>query len=276
MIVYKYLPVERLDVIRDLKIRFTQLSSLNDLHETYHSLDMSDDFESQLQNSLDELDKLWNQLNSTEQVENKSDYENAIIAVKDIYDKAIQGSLMTQEIAKMLDKTLGILSLSKSNNDHLMWSHYSDSYCGYVIAFDSKHEFFHKKDQSGKETDPIHVEYTENKPRIKLGSFDVHKKIIGTKGLEWRNEQEVRLTINFLGVSPKINDENRPILDKFGNKIYLIDIPKEAIKAVYLGPRVSSDTKIFIHESLKKNQIECAVYQGALNGEKHAITFDEI
>ncbi|NOJ02111.1 DUF2971 domain-containing protein [Vibrio kanaloae] len=276
MIVFKYLPIERLDVICDLKIRFTQLSSLNDLYETYHSLDMRGDLQIQLHSSLDELEKLWGKLNPNEQVENKNDYENAIITVKEHYEKANQESLMTQEITNMLDKTLGILSLSQSNSDLLMWSHYSDSHCGYVIAFDSEHEFFHKKDQSGAVTDPIHVEYAENKLRIKLGSLDAYKQIIGTKALEWSYEQEVRLTINFLGLHPLKNNENRPVLDQFGNKIYLIDIPKEAIKAVYLGPRVSDKTKTVICESLKKNRIECSVYQGVLSGEKHSVIFDEI
>ncbi|EOB4247481.1 hypothetical protein ACIL2N_003344, partial [Vibrio metschnikovii] len=142
MILFKYLPVERLDVIRNLKIRFTQLGSLNDFYETYHSLDVKDDFERQLQSSLNELDKLWSELNPIEQVDHKTDYENAIIAVKELWKKAIKDLLMTQGMANMLDKYLGILSLSQSNSNLLMWSHYSDSYCGYVIAFDSEHEFF--------------------------------------------------------------------------------------------------------------------------------------
>lgn len=276
LILFKYLPVERLDVIRNLKIRFTQLGSLNDFYETYHSLDVKDDFERQLQSSLNELDKLWSELNPIEQVDHKTDYENAIIAVKELWKKAIKDLLMTQGMANMLDKYLGILSLSQSNSDLLMWSHYSDSYCGYVIAFDSEHEFFHKKDQTGTVTDPIHVEYTKNKPFIKLASFDAHKQIIGTKALEWRYEQEVRLIISFLGLHPVRNSENRPVLDSFGNKIYLIDIPKEAIKAIYLGPRVVDETKTFIYDSLKKNQIECSIYQGVLSSEKHSISFYEI
>ncbi|EOA3786412.1 DUF2971 domain-containing protein [Vibrio vulnificus] len=276
MILFKYLPVERLDVIRNLKIRYTQLSSLNDYYETYHSVDNKDAFKSKMQSSLDELEELWNQLSPAEQAENKSDYENAIVTLKELWDKAIQDSLMTQVITNMLDKTLGVLSLSKTNSSLLMWSHYSDSYCGYVIAFDSKHEFFHKKDQTGKATDPICMEYTENKPCIKLDSFDAYKQIMGTKDLSWSYEQEFRLTINFLGLHPIKNDKNRPVLDQFGNKIYLVDIPKEAIKAIYLGPRISEMTKIAIVDSLKNNQIECSVYQGVLSGEKHSISFDEI
>ncbi|WP_039438482.1 hypothetical protein, partial [Vibrio navarrensis] len=125
-------------------------------------------------------------------------------------------------------------------------------------------------------THPIHVEYTENKPLIKLGSLDTFKQIIGTKASKWCYEQEVRLTINFLGLNPLTDNDNGPILDDFGNKIYLIDIPKDAIKAVYLGPRVSDKTKTDICESLKKNQIECPVYQGVLSGEIHSLIFDEI
>ncbi|MFT4515696.1 MAG: hypothetical protein ACI91B_004415 [Planctomycetota bacterium] len=39
---FKYLPPSRLDVLEDLRVRFSQFSALNDPHECFASLDLVD------------------------------------------------------------------------------------------------------------------------------------------------------------------------------------------------------------------------------------------
>lgn len=50
--------------------------------------------------------------------------------------------LLEKTIHDGLGKKIGILSLTENPSNLLMWAHYANSNQGFVIAFDSSHEFF--------------------------------------------------------------------------------------------------------------------------------------
>ncbi|MEZ9144725.1 hypothetical protein AB4138_09845, partial [Vibrio sp. 10N.286.52.C3] len=56
---YKFLPYDRVDVISDLRIRFSPLDSLNDPYEALPSIDLSSLREQEVLKVNDRLDSLW-------------------------------------------------------------------------------------------------------------------------------------------------------------------------------------------------------------------------
>ncbi|MGR5093773.1 DUF2971 domain-containing protein [Vibrio maritimus] len=268
MRLFKYLPVDRLDVIDGLKIRFTQLGSLNDVQEMIHGFDVEKVVEASLDKSMIELSNWWNEFSEEEKSLNHAEYDDGVRNLQSLTGALIAEYKTSIELSKMFDKVLGILSLSKTNDSLLMWSHYADSGCGYVIEFDSNHDFFHKKDLKGCRTEPIEVTYEECQPLYDISQRYNSSQMLGVKSKEWEYEKEVRLTLNLIGLKPQVNPSNRPLLDAFGNKIYLIDIPKEAITAIYLGPRISSVNRNRIMESIASNGIRCKVYEADITGKQ--------
>jgi hypothetical protein len=92
---YKYLHQDLLCVIKNLNIRFTQASALNDPFEAVPLIKYEGDFY----------------------------YEN------------IPGlaARTGRAVIQMLDFTIGILSLSRTKENLLLWSHYADSHKGPVL-----------------------------------------------------------------------------------------------------------------------------------------------
>ena len=63
-----------------------------------------------------------------------------------------------------------------------MWAHYAKSHTGFVVEFDSMHEFF----GSG---DLLEVRYDASRPE--LSNPQEWKEIVTTKSPEWSYEREV-------------------------------------------------------------------------------------
>ncbi|OUS51807.1 hypothetical protein BM607_011295 [Shewanella sp. SACH] len=56
---FKYLPIDRIDVLENLKIRFSPLMSLNDPFECQPLIDMKNERDMLLQQMLFDLNELW-------------------------------------------------------------------------------------------------------------------------------------------------------------------------------------------------------------------------
>ncbi|WP_353500056.1 DUF2971 domain-containing protein [Vibrio sp. CB1-14] len=261
MKLYKYLPVERVDVLENLRVRFTQLSSLNDPYEMHHSFNVTDLVNNLSKESRELLNEWWSDLSDDKRIELEPEYNQVLSEIEENSGNLIRENKMTSEMSKLMDKVIGVLSLSQTNESLLMWSHYADSGCGYVIEFDSNHEFFHRPGLNGVSTDPIVIKYEESPNLLDIGKVYDSSSILGVKSSEWAYEKEVRLTLNFIGIKPQVNSDNRPIIDPFGNKVYLADIPKDAIKSIFFGPRTSVDTKNRILKAINDNYIECQVFE---------------
>jgi len=123
MMVYKYLHPERIDVLRDTRIRFTQPAALNDPFE--------------MMPNLLEIRRYYAAL--SEEVNRDMDPTGS----------AVQSILTQWKITDTFGRwqadnpsELAFLSLSKNRNNPLMWSHYCDSHHGFVIGFDATNSFF--------------------------------------------------------------------------------------------------------------------------------------
>ena len=121
-----------------------------------------------------------------------------------------------------------ILSLGKVPNNLLMWAHYCDSHRGFVLGFDSTHDFFQTREFKRFST-LAEVHYSNERPVMpapdewdgsqeqiekSLSNEDLAELFFFTKSEDWKYEQELRMIAN-----PEIADRRVDGAD--GHDIYL-------------------------------------------------------
>ena len=138
---------------------------------------------------------------------------------------------MNIEYHKLLNSLVGIFSLSKNENNILMWSHYTNSHTGVIIKINANKNYFEYLDK---------VDYTIERPKVKFSkrdytpeeSLEAYKKVFFNKYSGWSYESEHR------DMKPLIKGHNSGEVDKNGFPIILFDFPIEIIEGIIFGVRV--------------------------------------
>jgi hypothetical protein len=248
---YKFISTCRAaQILGDLRIRFSEVSVLND---------------------VDEFQPLYRGFAAREKTERISreflpkKYPNEIAAIhskfppdeaeKWINEMASNGAdnleanfeKIVKELYAKLDSEFGMLSLSATMTSKLMWSFYCDGGRGVVIEFDPSHAWFNCKTA---ENDSFHhlrkVQYVEDRePTYFLSAKE--DEVLYTKTLEWEFEKELRIIRKFTEAKVKVG------LDDYGKDVWLFDIPSSAIKSVILGYRTTSVNEKVLREIVSAN-----------------------
>jgi hypothetical protein len=138
-----------------------------------------------------------------------------------------------------IDK-LGVLSLSASDNNILLWSHYAASHSGICLQFLAEDNtlFFGRAQK---------VQYLTEYPRVHLHDDpELHvKSFLLSKAYDWSYEQEWRII-----------DENGPGEKKF---------PEDLLIGVILGVHMSTKDKNFIINLLRKRKHQVRIYQAIIS-----------
>lgn len=101
------------------------------------------------------------------------------------------------EFVTNLMRDVGVVSLSKTGLNILMWSHYADFHHGFVLEF--RIPIMGQKRDVSLATDrllPFPVSYREDRPHILIGveqPKDLMEKVLLTKSLDWKYEEEERV-----------------------------------------------------------------------------------
>lgn len=229
---YKYLPPSRINVLKDLEIRFTQAASLNDPFESIkcYSLPIG-------------LSILGN-FGTTEM---------------EIIDAR-------KKIESFLDNSFGILSLSRFHKSLLMWSHYADSHRGFVIGFKPKSDFIIRP-MNSVQSSPFDVIYSNSRPVIDRSWDDLVKVYFGTKSIEWAYEEEVRVLAKFSDKKRTKND-----LDDFGNEVHLFDVPIESIGSIYIGADASEELRNTIKELIASRGANIPIFEMGIDFTEYRLT----
>lgn len=148
---------------------------------------------------------------------------------------------------ELIGRYCGIYSLSMSNEDgvptnELLWAHYANSHKGFCIVYDWDEMC---KYYSQDKVVPIEIQYKE-KPPILFANTDEEriKRAFGCKSLAWAYEQEFRLLFT---------NEERIF------KINTYNCPSKLVKAIYLGLRISNESRELLLEYGRKNKVP--IYQ---------------
>lgn len=254
-ILYKYLSPARVDVLENLKIRFTQVSALNDPFESLPgaTLEHSSWYKTYFQRKIsDEIARLGLQGRSKRREYERRRWKDFGHFVKCYTDKKWLFDL-SMDVQRMGDKVQACLSLSANSTNILMWSHYSVNHTGFVIGFDSKHEFFNNS------VDP--VIYSNKRPPINPFEARHDGDLFYTKSLDWSYEEEYRKFIQLITPQPLRNgnsflpfDINTPQTNP-NQTIKLEPLPPSSIRCVIFGWKASASLKDQVRAALHSHGI---------------------
>lgn len=268
--VYKYVTRDRIDVLQNLTIRFTQPSALNDPFELkpIFSQMMSDErLKKELDPSFGEFKAILSSAFTQKYYEQSIEFRQEILLEQfvalfheaiDIYPQILQGTITElMPTFKILDKSavsivkerltdalsqLGILSLSSSGTNSSLWAHYADDSKGLAFEFDASHTFFHKGQTSSHpmlkfpNNDMLQlraVHYYDHDP-LSRSFYDIDgMQVLYTKQESWSHQAEWRVVAPLEQAKTKltVNEED----------IYLFEIPASALTRVIVGEKASSE-----------------------------------
>jgi hypothetical protein len=147
-------------------------------------------------------------------------------------------SLNNNQIARsVFDSKFGVLSLTESPDDLLMWANYADSHRGLALQFDETHAFFAPRIFEGQELALTKVEYTDKRPVLSYSTIN-SPMVYFRKSPAWAHEREWRL------IRPLIEAAKVQVLNDQTYPCALFSIPLEAIKGIIIGVSVSHQDRV--------------------------------
>ncbi len=199
MPLYKYVTAERIDVLQNGLIRFSQPSALNDpwdMRPHVERLFTDDDWEEHVvaplkpesdtqlidyvskiiedfaknqgvtDKSLDEIRKVVTEANDEFPGELRQLFEVAFAETAEKIKQVVPQ--LAGIIPDAMDSAVGVLSLTEKPDHPLMWSHYANNHSGLVLAFDEINEFF-RSPRPGQPDDACgarRVKYSSERPKF--------------------------------------------------------------------------------------------------------------
>ncbi|GLU54664.1 DUF2971 domain-containing protein [Dyadobacter frigoris] len=264
MKIFKYLPPDRIDVILNQNIRFTQPHYLNDTFETIPYLSgidtaekIDDLFDKEIPKIISGQDILNNLSIGLEEVFkiNPEIDPNAIIDILNTVEPDKLLSTLVKPVLKALNlqptnddlaekfrerfqNKLGILSLTQRNDNLLMWAHYTQSDTGFVIEFNHSGDLLKNRKSSIACLNEIsEVRYKKERPELYLFKTltpnqewieELAGDVFLTKGLSWQYEQELRVV--------KGLQECSCVNESLGIFLYHFDAAE--ISNIYMGMKI--------------------------------------
>lgn len=256
---YKYLHPSRIGVLRDLLIRFTQASSLNDTLELRAPVKGVADRKRLEAIAREKLAPgLWSQVSP----ENRKTLERRCPGLPKLVGEILlqtyvqKGASGIEEqhqrnpnaVFDVTDQNFGILSLTEAPTDIRMWGHYGDGGRGFLIEFDPEQPWFHaEKEERDSFRHIRRVNYVSSRP-VKFLLDVTELDFLYTKWDAWRDEQEWRIIRCFNDAAKKAD---RP--DPYGNEVLLFAIPPDAIRSVVVGFSAGPELECEIRSILAAN-----------------------
>ena len=169
----------------------------------------------------------------------------------ELMQKSIE-SAISQNRDEFLNKN-GVCCFSETNNNLLMWAHYSDSFKGYCLEFSTDREPFNKIKK---------VTYSNKIPKFDIPSFIFEDKgdqildLFLTKAVDWNYEHEWRIMHS--EAKTKYSYES------------------ESLKAIYFGPKMDFTIKEIICLILQNQNENVEFWDSKLSIDKFAIEFNKV
>ena len=273
MKLYKYLRPDRIDVITNLELRFTQPGALNDpfeLRPQFQSLISEAQLLAGLaQAPLDlgpRLREAYDMLPAAERgqipFETAATLINTFLSTQEMRAMVSATAVnlfremapeLTQRFQEQLHAALnanvGILSLSEVPDDDVMWAHYADKHHGMVLGFDKAHAFFNRRRSENDDFYyPRKVIYRDLLPAPSAADVDPDAPLV-TKGAKWAYEREWRM------LAP-LKDASRRCETPEGDIVYLYSFPPQALTNVILGARATSALEESIRSALSQPNLQ--------------------
>ena len=235
---FKYCSFSRAtDILRTKRIRFTQPSDFNDPFELHPEFQlMSQEDISELPLALDEQGKIIpgaHQLTPAAISRVLAAASPHLAKTATIHHQYPRATFAVDNNAvgrDYYDRNFGILSLTETPDNLLMWSHYGDSHKGVVLGFDDAHSFFRGAEIVPGLSRLNSVEYNQKRP-VLSPSTQNNPKVFLMKSPEWAYEREWRL------VRPLV--EAVDTLPREGHiPLCLFEVPLDVVKVIITGSQM--------------------------------------
>lgn len=257
MTLFKYIRPERIDVIQNLEIRFTQPDALNDpfeLRPHFESIvaeaDVLANFPETPVDLVPMVAQAYSMLSEEQRARLPLDAAmqavQAFMATDDAREataEALQIFLrlmrdgaapIRDAIYRAFNDNVGILSLSEISDHELMWAHYADRHTGLVLCFDERHSFFNRRRSENDEFYFVREVHYSDGPALSLGTIDGDALLV-TKGTKWSYEKEWRMLV-------PLRDATRSVTIG-GDTVHLFAIPPDALQGIILGAHATPDNE---------------------------------
>lgn len=246
IILYKYLTPERIDILENLKIRFTQPKYFNDPFDSIYNIKtlvskemlqkdfdverVCDEFIVKLGREIKKLLTL-NKINLTlddiliREGTNKNEFrKNILRSMQGFYSLLISNNKELKDLfVNQVGNYVGILSLTESPDNIPMWAHYAKVHTGFVLIFRTSNSFFKGNSKIKFQGLLNKIKYSNN--RIIFDSLvELSMESFFYKRKSWEYEKEWRMVLPLQFASSKKDPD-----------IYLYDIPPSTISGVILG-----------------------------------------
>jgi hypothetical protein len=242
---FKYLPPERVDILEEQRIAFTPPERFNDAFDTKPKVVpiTSQTYLKARTNpyskeALRELPPEYWKLPRKRRREIAREIHKGFL--RHMKNNAEQfAEKLETDIPLGVNKMFGLLCLSAEPNHELMWAHYAKGNEGFVVEFNISSPAFQ---QLGR---PHEMIYSDTPPTYdpttgSQGWWKVKKQI-------WESEREYRIVTELTACKPE---------EKEGQAVYFRRLPREGIKAVYVGLKASVETRNRIQTACKTSGIE--------------------
>ena len=287
---YKYLSAERVgNVLEGGMVRFTPLMNTNDPFEvrsTFEKL-VGPKFIAMLSEQMDTVvfeenvrEMIAAELKNyglgflpidvaVKLVEQQTG-QNLLTALRTRMQSAVDTTLVPtfndpkniERLLETLGRELLCFSLSERMDVAPMWANYADNNGGFVVAFDTEHEWFQNLND-GKKTRLQKVTYFDGKVEEPLAN--VQAALI-SKTTDWEHEREWRLYVK--------EDRVDKIVGHPADPIHLLDFPPDAVNRVILGPKTRPEIANRIRDAVADRYPHAPVMRAVTNRRSH--TYDEV
>jgi hypothetical protein len=150
------------------------------------------------------------------------------------------------------------LSLSKTSNNPLMWSHYATCHRGVVLGFDSTHRYF---TEAIEKSQMLTVEYSETRyvlPQGEEWTLENIRPAFLRKSIDWSYEQEVR-------VFAAARNATEVLEDSSGIPIYLFGFPKECLREIIFGLYTDGLLRLLTIDLILRAYPQVQIFTTAMN-----------
>ena len=245
MVLYKYLPPARLDVLEGRMIRFTQPAAFNDPFEFKPCIEsavsqghlreyVEQNFDEILRRELEEYPILGRPLPDEHKVDLLRSLKSRIPGLFQMLEPQFLPGVSTA-INSSLNANVGVLCLSEIRDSLLMWGHYTDNHQGFVIGFDQNHPFFSVRRGPEDEFGFLRqVKYCRSRPRVTMANT-TGTEWFETKSDEWAYEKEWRMM--------RVLQDVERRLEAVPHSICLFSFPADAIVELVVGLRSSQELR---------------------------------
>lgn len=232
-VLYKYLPTDRFDFFDFFSLRVTQKSSLNDPFE-------------QSSVNLEEFEKL------------SADEKKAFLSFSSnnrSHSKTLVSKILEKKKNSIPQENFGIISLSETPDNLLLWSLYASDHRGCCIEFSAAYFRGYEEGKKANANSLHRVIYRDS--RFDARNSGMHnfffrtneKNTLTTKSSHWVHEHEWRVRIEF--DNQDLNNLKK--IDNFGNPIYTKTIPAKYITTIIFGASCSLENIFTIKNKILQN-----------------------